>query len=351
VLKRQGIAWREMAVLFRINAQSEAFEDALAAAGVPYVIRGAARFFERPEVRSAVTLLRGTARAGELADDPIQDVRGTLAGLGWSGEAPDGRGEARNRWESWQALVSQAEEFFTAGAGATLCDFVDDLDRRASEQHAPVAEGVTLATLHAAKGLEWEAVFLCGVQEGSMPITYAASPAEVEEERRLLYVGITRARRHLSVSWAAARNPGGRGSRKPSRFLDGLLPTGLAESVAVGTPKKSARAAVCKTCGHQLTTPAQRKKGRCAACPIDYDEALFERLREWRLDRAGEEKVPAYVVFTDATLELIAEVKPGDEQTLLRISGIGKSKLEKYGADVLALVAADWSATGRPAEQ
>ena len=97
---------------------------------------------------------------------------------------------------------------------------------------------------------------------------------------------------------------------------------------------------MCKVCGHQLATPAQRKKGRCADCPVDYDEALFERLREWRLDRAGEEKVPAYVVFTDATLELIAEVKPDDEQTLLRISGIGKSKLEKYGADVLALVAA-----------
>ncbi len=340
-LKREGTAWREMAVLFRINAQSEAFEDALSAAGIPYVIRGAARFFERPEVRSAVTLLRGTARAGELADDPIDDVRGTLAGLGWSSGAPDGRGEARNRWESWQALVSQAEEFFTAGAGATLGDFVDDLDRRASEQHAPVAEGVTLATLHAAKGLEWDAVFLCGVQEGSMPITYAGSPAEVEEERRLLYVGITRARRHLTISWAAARNPGGRGARKPSRFLDGLLPSALAESAAVGKSKKSARAAVCKTCGNQLATPAQRKKGRCANCPVDYDEALFERLREWRLARAGEEKVPAYVVFTDATLELIAEVKPADEQTLLRISGIGRSKLEKYGADVLALVTVD----------
>ncbi|MGD9960593.1 ATP-dependent DNA helicase UvrD2 [Nocardioides sp.] len=337
-LRQQGVPWREMAVLFRINAQSEAFEDALSAAGVPYVIRGAARFFERPEVRSAVTLLRGTARGGELADDPVQDVRATLAGLGWSATAPEGRGEARNRWESWQALVSQAEEFFLSGVGATLGEFVDDLDRRASEQHAPVAEGVTLATLHAAKGLEWDAVFLSGVQEGSMPITYAATPAEVEEERRLLYVGITRARRHLSLSWAAARNPGGRGSRKPSRFLDGLRPEGLGDPVLAGRPKKSGRAAVCKVCGHQLVTPAQRKKGRCADCPVDYDEALFERLREWRLVRAGAEKVPAYVVFTDATLELIAEVKPGDEQTLLRISGIGKSKLEKYGDEVLALV-------------
>jgi len=338
-LRQQGTPWREMAVLFRINAQSEAFEDALSAAGVPYVIRGAARFFDRPEVRQAVTLLRGTARGGAPSDDPIDDVRATLAGLGWTAQAPDGRGEARNRWESWQALVSQAEEFFGRGVGATLGDLVDDLDRRAAEQHAPVAEGVTLATLHAAKGLEWDAVFLCGIQEGSMPITYAATPAEVEEERRLLYVGITRARRHLTISWAAARNPGGRASRKPSRFLDRLRPADVGEAPAGASGRRPAKAVVCKTCGSQLSTPAQRKKGRCADCPADYDEALFERLREWRLERAGEEKVPAYVVFTDATLELIAEIKPSDEQAMLRISGIGKSKLEKYGDDVLALVA------------
>ena len=203
-----------------------------------------------------------------------------------------------------------------------------------------MAEGVTLATLHAAKGLEWDAVFVCGVQEGSIPITYAGSAAEVEEERRLLYVGITRARRHLNVSWAVARNPGGRASRKPSRFLDGLRPGGLPEAV-VGPRPRSGKAA----CLQGVRSPARRprpsaRRGDAPTARVDYDEALFERLREWRLDRAGEEKVPAYVVFTDATLELIAEAKPDDEQTLLRISGIGKSKLEKYGPAVLALVAA-----------
>ena len=344
-LKQQGLPWREMAVLFRVNAQSEAFEDAFSAAGVPYVIRGAARFFDRPEVRSAVTLLRGTARGGADRRRPDRG-RARHAGrprLGHRGPCGPRRGSqplgvlAGTRQPGRGVLRRHRRR---EGAGATLGDFVDDLDRRAAEQHAPVAEGVTLATLHAAKGLEWDAVFLCGIQEGSMPITYAGSAAEVEEERRLLYVGITRARRHLNVSWAAARNPGGRASRKPSRFLDGLRPGDLPESMAAGPRRRSGKAAVCKVCGHQLATPAQRKKGRCADCPVDYDEALFERLREWRLDRAGEEKVPAYVVFTDATLELIAEVKPDDEQTLLRISGIGKSKLEKYGADVLALVAA-----------
>ena len=135
-----------------------------------------------------------------------------------------GQGDALgDRWESLQAIVSQADDFAATGE-VTLADFVADLDRRAQEQHAPVAEGVTLATLHAAKGLEWDAVFLVGMHEGTMPIVYAEGPVAVEEERRLLYVGMTRARKHLTVSWAVARNPGSRSSRKPSRFLTGLRP-------------------------------------------------------------------------------------------------------------------------------
>ena len=79
--------------------------------------------------------------------------------------------------------------------------------------------------------------------------------------------------------------------------------------------------------------------GRCANCPPDYDEQLFESLRGWRAGVAAENKVPAYVVFTDATLEAIAYTKPADPQALLSISGIGQSKLERYGDQVLALVA------------
>ena len=108
-LRDAGVPLREMAVLFRINAQSEAFEEALTAEGIPYVVRGAARFFERQEVRQAVALLRGEARAGEAATDALVDrVIAVLTGMGWSTEAPTARGQARDRWESLQALVSQA---------------------------------------------------------------------------------------------------------------------------------------------------------------------------------------------------------------------------------------------------
>ncbi|WP_101525006.1 ATP-dependent DNA helicase UvrD2 [Nocardioides houyundeii] len=337
-LLQSGTPASEVAVLLRINAQSEAFEDALAARGVPYVVRGAARFFDRAEVRQAVTLLRGTARSGEAAADVVEVVRDTLSGMGWSAEAPTARGQTRDRWESLQALVDQAVEF--ARDGGDLGAFVDDLDRRAAEQHAPVAEGVTLATLHTAKGLEWDAVFLVGLGEGTLPIIYAQSPAEVEEERRLLYVGMTRARRVLSLSWAQARNPGGRASRKPSRFLESI--SGSAELTAPGgqrPTRRSRKALHCRECGRPLAHAAEKKVGRCADCPASYDETLYEALREWRRERAGADEVPAYVIFTDATLQLIAEKRPTNDADLLSIAGVGSKKLERYGEELRALLA------------
>ena len=210
---------REIAVLFRINAQSEAYEQALAKAGVPYVLRGAERFFERPEVRQAVVLLRGAARsAGRRAagrrGPPHPGGRRPDARRRPAAARPARSGSRSRPWPTWPRTWPPT--------GADLPAFVAELERRASEQHAPPVEGVTLASLHAAKGLEWDAVFLVGLTDGMMPIIYAETPEQIEEERRLLYVGVTRAREHLSLSWALARAPGGRQSRRPSRFLDGL---------------------------------------------------------------------------------------------------------------------------------
>ena len=339
-LHAQGTPLREIAVLFRINAQSEAFEEALTARRIAYVVRGAARFFDRAEVRQAIALLRADARADAGGQAQLGErVRGVLSGMGWSAEAPAARGQARDRWESLMALASQADDFAAEDTGASLDTFVTELDRRAHEQHAPVAEGVTLATLHTAKGLEWDAVFCCGLQEGSLPITYADTPAEIEEERRLLYVGVTRARVHLWLSWSLARNPGGQARRRPSRFLDGLRPASATDHNGAGaTKRRSRRAAVCKLCRKPLAKAAERTRGYCDDCPIPYDPVLFEQLRAWRKQRAEEESVPAYVVFSDATLEALAEVRPRDRGALARINGIGPAKLEKYADDVLGIL-------------
>jgi len=239
-----GTPPRQMAVLVRVNAQTERFERALAEAGVPCQVRGAERFFDRAEVRQATGLLRVAARsapaaapgtaadaggvgadaAGAVAPGAVAEVRHVLSGLGLTREPPAGRGAGRDRWESLAALAQLAEDFCAATPGATLADVVAELAHRAAIEHAPQVEGVTVASLHAAKGLEWDVVFLPGLTEGNLPIIHAETDDAVAEERRLLYVGVTRARQQVLLSWPLARAPGGRPNRKPSRFLDSLRP-------------------------------------------------------------------------------------------------------------------------------
>jgi DNA helicase-2/ATP-dependent DNA helicase PcrA len=226
--------------------------------------------------------------------------------MGYSDEPPHGAGAVRDRWESLRAVVSMAASM---PAGASMDDFVAELAQRAEHAHAPVGDGVVLATLHAAKGLEWDVVFCAGVREGRLPFSMAETPAEIEEERRLFYVGVTRARRQLNISWRG----------RPSRFLDPLLP-----------PEQRAPA------------KARSKKVKAAALEAldEADRALFERLKAWRLEEAGRASVPAFVVFNDATLAALAQNRPSDAAGLLRIPGIGASKIERYGDAVLAVVAA-----------
>jgi ATP-dependent DNA helicase UvrD/PcrA len=344
-----GTPASEVAVLFRTNGQSESYEQALSDAGIAYLLRGGERFFDRPEVREARMLLRGAARSAD-SDDLAATVRGVLSGGGWRAEPPESGGAVRERWESLAALARLAEDLAAAGDGATLRDFVAELDERAEAQHAPTVEGVTLASLHAAKGLEWDAVFVVGVNEGMLPITYADTPEQVEEERRLLYVAVTRAREHLSITWALARSPGGRGGRRPSRFLDGLHASTAASAAGPRGARGRKGPATCRVCGKALTVPRARKLGRCEDCPSAFDEDLFERLREWRAEQARGAGVPAYVVFTDATLQTLAEVLPTTESALLAVSGVGRTKLERYGADVLALCAGEPVPSARRAD-
>ncbi|MYX46573.1 UvrD-helicase domain-containing protein [Streptomyces sp. SID89] len=367
-----GVPASEIAILFRTNGQSETYEQALADAGIPYQLRGAERFFDRPEVRKAGVALRGAARFGgndHLLDDAVDlpsQVRAVLSGEGWTPQPPAGSGAVRERWESLAALVNLAQDFAAARPRATLADLVAELDERASSQHAPTVQGVTLASLHSAKGLEWDAVFLVGVAEGMMPIAYARTDEQIEEERRLLYVGVTRARERLHVSWSLARSPGGRPNRRPSRFLDGLRPgsaaragraapagsggvergfgtsgasAGRTGSVAPVQRRMQRTPARCRVCGRTLTDAGEMKLMRCDDCPSDMDEGLYERLREWRQEQARRSGQPAFCVFTDRTLMAIAEAAPDDERELARIPGVGMRKLRRHGADVLAICA------------
>jgi DNA helicase-2/ATP-dependent DNA helicase PcrA len=319
-LIQSGVKPSEIAVLYRTNAQSEAFEAAFADAGVGYLVRGGQRFFQRKEVRDAILLLRGAARSADPELPMPDQVRDILAAAGWADQPPAARGAARERWDAMQALVSLADDLAAAATPetpATISGLVAELDERAAAQHAPTVEGVTLASLHAAKGLEWDAVFLAGMSEGLMPISLADTDDAVHEERRLLYVGITRAREHLELSFGRARNPGGRATRKRTRFLDGLWPDEPRAPRARSVPKGRARA---------LLTGV-------------HDAVLFDALRDWRLEVARETDKPAYTVLTDATLAAIAEIRPSAIAELARVDGIGPAKIDKYGATILAIVA------------
>lgn len=352
---RAGTDYREMAVLFRINAQSPAIEQALGDRDVPYLVRGGERFYERPEVRQAMFTLRSQAgpadpdtptdRPAETGSAAVEQVKAVFSGLGWSEQPPSGGGQLRERWESLAALVAAAQDLVAASPGSGLAEISAELDRRAAVQHVPAADGVTVSTLHSAKGLEWDGVAVVGVSEGSLPFVLATSAAEVEEERRLLYVGITRARHHLRLSWARTRN--GSGQRSPSRFLNGIRPDRGARADRNGgqqrRPRKrgdrtSALAATCRTCGRPLRDAAERKLGRHADCPSSYDEKLLEQLRVWRKQRAQADSIPAFCVFTDATLIAIAEALPQTARQLIKVPGIGTSKIDRYGADVLEVI-------------
>ncbi|MBP1163116.1 DNA helicase-2/ATP-dependent DNA helicase PcrA, partial [Rhodococcus sp. PvR099] len=344
-----GTPAAEIAVLYRINAQSEAHEQALTELDIPFQVRGGEGFFTRPEVRQAVSALRQAAGRDDLPPEAgsgkelITLVRAILVPLGLTDSEPVGA-QARERWASLGALVALTEDLLVHEPDLDLDGLLKDLAARAEARHPPTVQGVTLASLHAAKGLEWDAVFLVGLADGTLPIAHALgdskSPddeAAVEEERRLLYVGVTRAREHLQLSWALARNAGGRKSRRRSRFLHGLIPEDSpASRIAEPAPQK--KRPRCRVCGKQLLGTNATMLGRCETCPSNLDLALFDALKAWRSAKSRELKVPAYVVFSDNTLTAIAEQQPQDDRGLVSIPGIGAKKLERFGADVLAVV-------------
>jgi DNA helicase-2/ATP-dependent DNA helicase PcrA len=314
-LVQAGVGADQVAILYRTNGQSEPLENALASAAIPYQVRGGERFFARREVRQALALLRAQAKV-EAGEPVLAQVENALGSLGWSGDPPSERGAVRARWESLDALANLARGLVDAGVD-DLQQVVESILGRADAGHAPAGAGVTLASLHSAKGLEWEAVFLVGVADGLVPISLADRPQDVAEERRLLYVGITRAKRHLQLSYAKARTVGGNANRRHSQFLNGLWPT--AEQSA-----KKARG---------LAVPAKED--------LTADErGLFEQLWAWRLEIARAEGRTAFTVFTDLTLLAVASRRPRDRKALAAIPGIGPVKIELYGRDLLNVVAA-----------
>lgn len=320
-LQADGVALQDIAILYRMNSQSEVFEQALADKNIGFVVRGGTTFFERDEIRRAVVILGQVARTTDSAhavtgEALVEAVKGVVVELGWGTHPPSSAGAVRERWDNLDALVNLAYE----RQSLTIREFVDELHERAETRLSPAVDGVTLSSLHAAKGLEWEAVFLIGLADGLMPISLAEGSAAVEEEKRLLYVGVTRAKTHLHLSYARARGTGSSRARAVSRFLAPMWPD------------------------HEELVTTTRRMPEPEEEPDEATVELFHALRNWRDQTASDLSRSNYRVITDHVLHLIADAKPRTLVQLGAVPGVGDTTLDEFGAQVLAVIR---RATGR----
>lgn len=320
-----GVPVEQIAVCVRTNSQTQAWEEAFERAGVPSRVHGDRSFFDRSEVRQALQGIRqavehppspgrvvppqpGTRPAG--ARSPERVVEQLLRErMSWHPRREPSGQAARQRWRNLSALHELVTRIVAEHDGIDLAGVARELTERARTSGGahPTRPAVTLLTLHKAKGSEFDAVALVGLEEGMVPISYAVTAEDLAEERRLLYVGMTRARRYLWMSWAQQR-PGWSGKlvkRRPSRFLDDIS---------------------------QRPRPGRRRK------PSPGDDGLAGELRAWRLERARRDDVPPYVVFNDRTLTELAATRPTSVTELLAVHGLGTTKVRRYGSELLGLL-------------
>ncbi|MET0420147.1 MAG: ATP-dependent DNA helicase UvrD2 [Acidimicrobiia bacterium] len=332
---RDGVRWSNIAVLYRTNAQSAHFEEAFTRTGIPITVRGGTRFLDRPEVQVALEDLRVGARTapGRTFEEHLTDL------------AVDAEEQSEERREHADALVRLGREYLDADGGRGSVDgFLGFLQTalRSDDSDTSRDDAVELLTFHRAKGLEFDTVFVAGVERGLVPISYAKTPDALDEEQRLLYVALSRAERALHVSWSHTRAIGLRTANRTAspwltrveRAIDRLegreAPDGASAAASIDAARRNV--ATARGANSDRKNPARDL--------TDVDRPLYEALVEWRRRISNASGAPAYVVFHDATLAAVAVARPRTPRDLLALSGVGPVKVERYGDEVLALVAA-----------
>ncbi len=312
--------WNGQAVLVRTNAQLVVLEQALAAAGIPVRMRGGKGPLATPEVKEVIR------RIGRPGIDFVQAVERFADEL----EEPpkDQTPNEAERHANREAFLSLVRDYLAVDQRPSGPDFLAWLATvQANEVHRD-ADAVDLSTFHGAKGLEWPAVHIAGLEQGLVPISYAETGAQLAEERRLLYVAVTRAQRELNLSFAQERTFRTKpAKRRPSPYL-GEIERAL-EHLRKGLDPTKYRV---------MAKEARKALGTAKPKDSSRDDPLFIELRSWRSAQSRAHDVPAYVVLNDATLKAIAAKRPSSRGQLAGISGIGPTKLEKYGDAILKIV-------------
>jgi DNA helicase-2/ATP-dependent DNA helicase PcrA len=342
---REGRPWRAMAVLTRTNNQLVAVQDALSAAGVPWWSAASAALLDEPAVRAFLGRLRLTSTV------PLRVAVADLEEVGAEAGGHDGPDRA-----ALAALVETAASLMASRPDATVAEWLTWLPttvKDRSDRTGP-ADAVTLSSFHRAKGLEWDLVWVAGVEEGLVPMGRRLTAQAEDEERRLLYVALTRAVEELHVSWSATRAFGARPlPRRPSRWLEavaGACEALLDEDRAVtgrGSPGRSGRAdtnwpevlSEQRSALRRSAARAGRAAGR--STPPDWPEAddrLRQAVQAWRIEAARHSGVPPQVLLHDATVEALAALRPQTMDDLLAIPGFGPVKAARYGPVLLDIV-------------
>jgi DNA helicase-2/ATP-dependent DNA helicase PcrA len=370
--RREGRRWSDMAVLTRTNAQLVVIEEVLTLAGIPCWSAASSALLDEPAVRAVLGDMRAAVRAGRRA--PLGVALADLREMAREAGSAGGTGEAESA-VALSALIDTGTSLLAARPDATVEDWLAWLPATVRDRSDRVgaADSVTLCTFHRAKGLEWEMVWIAGVEEGLVPMGRAQPEPALREERRLLYVGLTRAVDELHVSWSASRSFGGRPvPRQPSRWLDAVVtelerlsatggraggevppavqlagvrlgdPVGTGAGAAPGGPGAQAwrsRLADQRAALRESATRAGRPLGR--RTPEHWpaaDAHLRQSLLRWRLEAARASGVPPKVLLHDVTVEALAALRPRTMDELLAIPGFGAVKAGRYGATLLDIV-------------